>query len=541
MESGRLEEGRDAYRRNEWSKAYAVLSALDEVGELGPADLELLSDVKFMLGDVVGMIETLERAHHGYVERGEVLPAGRTAGWLGANYGIAGKAALASGWLERAQRLFDQVEEDCVERGYLLLPSAIRKIGEGDLNSAVALAADAARIGTRFGDADLVALAGHLQGRALIHQGSTQEAIRVFDEIMISVTAGRLAPRITGVVYCGVVECCFLIHDIGRAAEWTGALSGWVDSQPDLVAFTDQCLAHRSEILRLGGTWDQAIKEAKLAHVHDARGLGAAVAAYQLAEIHRLRGELDLAEEAYREAGLRGQEPQPGLALLRASQGNLDAAVASITRAVAESSSPAERAMLRAAQIEVLTQQGDLLGAEAAVEELSAIAEQTGIDMHLAWAAAGRATVALARSEPDAALPELRDAMRRWQDLNVPYEVGRSRSSLGVALGAIGDGEAADIEFQAAREIFVELGAEPDVRRIDDLRRGARPDKPHGLTPRELEVLRLLTSGASNRSIATDLVLSERTIDRHVSNIFTKIGVSSRSAATAFAIRNQLG
>ncbi len=540
MEAGLVEEGREAYRRSEWSKAHAVLGVLDGRGELGPADLELLSTTRFMLGDVPGMLESLERAHHAYLDAGETLPAARTAGWLGANYGVAGKTALASGWMERAQRLFDEVEEDCVERGYLLLPTAIRNLAEGRLGEAVAAAAAASSIGSRFGDADLVALSGHLQGRALIYEGSTQEAVRVFDEVMISVTAGRLAPRITGIVYCGVVECCFLIHEIGRAAEWTGALSDWVDRQPDLVAFTDQCLAHRSEILRLGGTWDQAIREAKLAHEHDAQGLGAAVAAYQLAEIHRLRGELDLAEAAYREAGLRGQEPQPGLALLRASQGNIDNAVVSITRAVTESSSPAEKAMLLAAQIEILVLRGDPDAAGIAVEELSAIAEQTGIDMHQAWAASGRAAVALARSDPGSALPRFRDAVRRWQELSVPYEVGRSRFGLALALDAIGDGDAADIEFQAAREIFLELGAVPDVRKVEAHRRTESPVRPHGLTGREVEVLRLVATGASNRAIAENLVLSERTVDRHVSNIFAKLGVTSRTAATAFAIRNDL-
>jgi ATP/maltotriose-dependent transcriptional regulator MalT len=540
MQAGRLEDGREAYRRSEWAKAHDLFRSLDEQGELGPADLELLSTTRFMLGDVPGMLEALERAHHAYSEGGETLPAARTAGWLGANYGIAGKAALASGWIERAQRLFDEVEGDCVERGYLLLPTAIRKMAEGDLSEAVAMAADAGTIGARFGDADLVALSGHLQGRALIYQGSTREAIRVFDEVMISVITGRLGPRITGLVYCGVVECCFLIHEIGRAAEWTGALSEWVAHQPDLIAFTDQCLAHRSEILRLGGTWDQAISEAKLAHEHDARGLGAAVAAYQMAEIHRLRGELDLAEAAYRESGLKGQEPQPGLALLRASQGKLDTAVASIERAVAEAGSPAEKAMLLAAQVEILIQHGDRDGALVAAEELSAIAEQTEIDMHLAWAASGRASVALARSDPASALPGWREAVRRWQELDVPYEVGRSRFGLAMTLDGVGDDEAADIECQAAREIFLALGATPDVRKVDTVRRSPSPVRPHGLTGREIEVLRLVATGASNRAIAEDLVLSERTVDRHVSNIFTKLGVSSRAAATALAIRNDL-
>lgn len=540
MESGLVEEGRDAYRRSEWSKAHAVLGALDEQGGLGPADLELLSDTKFMRGDIPGMLETLERAHHAYVEADEVLPAARTAGWLGANYASRGKVAQANGWLERAQRLLDQVEGECVERGYMLLPLMFRHLDSGELTRVVEMALEADGIARQFRDADLVALSGHIHGRTLMRQGSTEEANKILDEVMISAIGGRLSPRVTGIVYCGVVDCCFQAHEIKRAAEWTSALTEWVDAQPDLVAFTDQCLAHRSEILFLQGTWNDALAEAKRAHEHKARGQVAAQAAYQQAEIHRLRGEIDLAEQAYREVGLKGVDPQPGLALLRAAQGNLDAATASMARAVAECTDLTVKVMLLAAQIEVMVETGDLLGAGAAADEMAGLVEQTRIEMHLAWAASGRGMVELARSNHESALPELREAMRRWEDLGVPYELARARFGMARALAALGDDEAADIELEAARSVFTELGALPDVRRIDDLRRGDRPDKPHGLTQRELEVLRLLTSGASNRSIATDLVLSERTIDRHVSNIFVKLGVSSRSAATALAIRNQL-
>ena len=469
-----------------------------------------------------------------------MLPAARSAGWLGGNYASRGKAAQANGWLERAQRLLEQVEGDCVERGYLLLPTMFRCLDSGELTRVVEMALEADAIGRRFRDADLVALTGHIHGRTLMQQGLTEEANKVLDEVMISAIGGRLSPRVTGIVYCGVVDCCFQANEIRRAAEWTSALTEWVDSQPDLVAFTDQCLAHRSEILFLQGTWNDALAEAKLAHEHKARGQVAAQAAYQQAEIYRLRGEIDLAEQAYREVGLKGIDPQPGLALLRAAQGNFDAASASIARAVAECTDLTVKVLLLAAQIEVMVESGDLLGAGAAVDEMAGIVEQTRIEMHLAWAASGRGMVELARSNHESALPELREAMQRWEDLGVPYELARARFGMARALAALGDDEAADIELEAARSVFSELGAVPDVRRIDDLRRGNRPDKPHGLTQRELEVLRLLTSGASNRSIASDLVLSERTIDRHVSNIFTKLGVSSRSGATAFAIRNQL-
>ena len=540
MEPRSVEEGRAAYRSSEWSLALAILEPFEGQGELAASDLELLATTRFMIGDIRGMLDTLERAHDAYRDSGDVLPAVRTAGWLGANYAAAGKLAQANGWIERAERLADQVEGDCVERGYLLLPTMLKYLETADLALVVPMAEEARAVGVRFGDADLVALAGHLQGRALMQQGMTREAIRVLDETMIAVTAGRLTPRVTGLVYCGVVECCFEIHEITRAAEWTNALSAWVDAQPDLVAFTDQCLAHRSEILRLQGAWDEAMEEARLANGPRARPSVSAQASYQEAEIHRLRGQIDLAELAYKEVGLKGVDPQPGLALVRAAQGNLEAARSSLTRALAEIRDPAEKTVLLAAHVEVLLADGDQIGARAAAEKLSGIAERTQTGMHLAWAATGRGQVALAQSTYEEALQEMRDAARRWAELNVPYELARARCGAAEALAGLGDSEAADVELEAAEAIMSGLGATPDLERIEALRGRGATVRRHGLTGREMEILRWVTTGASNRVIAEQLVLSERTVDRHVSNIYTKLGVSSRAAATALAIKSQL-
>ncbi len=540
MDPGLVSEAREAYRGGEWSRALALFEEVDARDGLSPSDLELLADARFMRGDVLGMIDGLERAHQGYLDAGDTLDAGRTAGWLAANFGVAGKWAQANGWLERAHRVMEGVDDDCVERGYLLLHPMIQDLDKGEEAAVLPLAERATDLGTRFGSPDLVALAGHLWGRSLIAQGRIGEAIGVLDETMISVTTGRVSPRVTGIVYCGVVECCFLANEIERATEWTEALSGWVDSQPDLVAFTELCLAHRSEILRLHGSWDDALAEARRACEQDVRGVVAGLASYQEAEIHRLRGEYDLAEESYRTVGLQGKDPQPGLALLRLAQGSIDAATASIARAVAETDDQASRARLLAAQIEVAIQGGDLIGAEAAAAELSAIAEETRVEMHLAWAASGRGRVELAARRHQQALSHLRESARRWQELNVPYETARSRLDLANALSALDDTEAADMEMEAARAVFAGLGAAPDMRRVDELRAGTAPARPNGLTGREVEVLRLVSTGASNRAIAEALVLSERTIDRHVSNIYAKIGVSSRAAATAYALRHRL-
>jgi DNA-binding NarL/FixJ family response regulator len=134
----------------------------------------------------------------------------------------------------------------------------------------------------------------------------------------------------------------------------------------------------------------------------------------------------------------------------------------------------------------------------------------------------------------------LRHAQQVWQELEVPYQVARVRVLLGLACRALGDEDTAALELEAARGDFANLGAAPDLTRVDSLIRRASPIYAHGLTPRELEVLRLIAAGKTNKAIATELVLSERTVERHVSNIFTKLGLSSRAAATSYAYEHRL-
>jgi ATP/maltotriose-dependent transcriptional regulator MalT len=364
----------------------------------------------------------------------------------------------------------------------------------------------------------------------------------ILDEAMLAVSAGELSPIMTGLIYCSVIEACQQVYALSRAREWTSALFRWCQQQPEMVAFTGTCLVRRAEILQLRGAWPDAMTEAHraCARSQEANKEPPGAAFYQLAEVHRLRGEFAAAEEAYRDASRLGCEPQPGLALLRAAEGRTDAAYASIRRVVNSASDPLQRTRLLPAYIEIMLAAGDVQEASSACRELEEIAENIDTDALRAMAANGRGAVALAQGDAQGALGPLRRAFDAWQQVEVPYAAARVRVLVALACRSLGDEETAALEFSLARSIFQQLGAAPDLARLDTLERHEPSVNRQSLTPREFQVLRLITAGKTNKAIATELSLSERTIDRHVSNILTKLDVPSRAAATAYAYNQKL-
>ncbi len=339
-----------------------------------------------------------------------------------------------------------------------------------------------------------------------------------------------------------VIGACQELHELRRACEWTAALADWCEAQPDFTgAYRGLCRVHRVAILQLGGGWPSAIREARLACEQMTRGYGEVVAGgafYQLGELHRLRGEFADAEQAYRDAVRYGWDTQPGMAMLRLAQGRQDAAAAAIGRALAEPTDPLRRARLLPAAVEILLATGDLAGAARAADELAAIAEEYDTTALHAMSAHAAGAARLAEGAAARALSPLRRACRLWRDLDVPYEAARERVLIALACRALGDEDSAAMELDAARQVFDQLGAAPDAARAGGLRRG--PAGPGGLSPRELEVVRLLAAGSTNHAIAAQLFLSEKTVARHVSNIFGKLGVGSRTAAAAYAFEHGL-
>lgn len=539
QEEHTLDGGRASFGRHAWGDAYAQLSAADKQAPLEFDDLERLAMAAYLVGRDEESTDVWARAHRACVRLGDPVGAARCALRLGTGLLLMGEMAQGGGWLARAQRIIEEGDLDCVERGWLLVPAAIQCFDD-DPTTAHTTFGQAAEIGAHFGDPDLVAMARNGQGWALIRLGQSAAGVTLLDEAMVAVTAGEVSPFVAGGVYCAAIEACQEIFDLRRAREWTAALTRWCESQPDLVPYRGQCLAYRVEIMRLHGDWPDAMEEAQRARERLTGHPAVGMVLYQQGELHRLRGDFAEAEEAYRQANQWGHSPQPGLAELRLAQGDVAAAAAAIRRVVDETQNRVARSRVLAAYVDIGLAVDDVGAARAAADELSHIAAD--LDAPLLQAAAAKATgaVLLAEGDARAACYTLRRTWTAWRELDAPYEAARVRVLVGLACRALGDEDTAGMELDAARVVFEQLGAAPDLARVDSLVRRAPSGEPHGLTPRELQVLRLVTAGRTNKAIAAELVLSERTVDRHVSNIFTKLGVSSRAAATAYAYEHRL-
>jgi tetratricopeptide (TPR) repeat protein len=468
-----LERGRDAYRRRAWGEAHARLSAADRETPLEPEDLERLAVACSMLGRDTESAGVMARAYQGFIDRDAPARAARVAFWLVLDLMERGDAAQASGWIGRVRRLLGRMPDDCVEQGFVLLPEAMAALAEGDVKTALSVLERVAAIGERFGDADLGALTRHAQGRILLRAGRVKEGLALLDEAMVAITTDDVTPLVVGGVYCSVVSGCQEVFDWRRAQEWTAAMSRWCAPQPDLVLFRGQCLLRRSEVLQLRGDWDGALEEARraLARLLDPPGqIGLGSAYVQLAELHRLRGELSEAEEAYRLASQHGKRIQPGLALLRVAQGDPSAALASLRLALDESPQQRFRPTLLAAYVEAALAAGDPPAARAAAEELAALAAEFAVPYLRALSDRAMGAVRLAEGDARAALGELRRSEAVWQELEAPYEAARTRVLVGRACGELGDVAEAEMSLAGAAAVFERLSAAPDRTQVEELR-----------------------------------------------------------------------
>ncbi|MGH3473859.1 MAG: LuxR C-terminal-related transcriptional regulator [Aeromicrobium sp.] len=538
----KLELGRRLFAEASWREAHDALTAADTTSPLAPDDLELLGRSAYMLGQDEVYVDALERAFHGHLERSSTAQAVTCAFWIGHSWLFRGQSATAFGWFARAERLLEG-ETSGVANGYVLQGRLLENMVSGDVEGAWGAATEMTEIGQRFDDRDLVAIGLMEQGHGLVRMGRTDEGVRLIDESMIFVMSGELSPIVAGIVYCNTIAFCRSIYELSRLREWTAALTRWCDGQPDMIAHQGVCLVHRAEIMTMSGEWDEALEELRRCGEQFTAGalnqMARGDAAYREGEVHRLRGEFEPAEEAYGRSSRLGRDPQPGLALMRLAQGKPDAAAASIRRAVSETPRGLPRVALLPAFVEIMLATDDLDAAAGAARELAQTADQQGSDAIAAMAGQASGAVALAEGDAQAALLALRRSSQVWQELGAVFAAARVRILVGLACRMLSDEDAALLEFRGARETFAALGARPELVALDAVERLDGGDT-HGLSAREREVLRLVATGKSNREIAAVLVLSQHTVARHLQNIYTKLGVSSRTAAGAFAHEHHL-
>jgi DNA-binding CsgD family transcriptional regulator/tetratricopeptide (TPR) repeat protein len=537
-----LGQGRDAFGRQSWGDAHRQLSSADHEKPLHLDDLENLAIASYLAGKDTDSEETWTRAHQESLTLGDWCRAARCAFWLGITLMNRSERVKGGGWLARAQRVLDDSQHDCTEQGWLLIPAGVRLYHQGDFEGSRAASARAREVGASFGDTDLVPMARQCEGRALMRMGETAHGLALLDEAMVAVTSGEVSPIPAGIIYCSVIEACQEIFDVRRAQEWTSALTAWCASQPDLVPYRGRCLVHRSEIMQLQGAWPDALDEARRAcerlSAPPQPQLGAAF--YQRGELHRLRGEFSEADKAYQEASQRSRSPEPGMALLHLAQGRIDAAVGGVRRALDQAKDRVARSRVLPACVEIMLAADDVQAARSAADELAEIAASSEVPLLRGAAALAHGAVFLAEGNAQASLESLRSACEEWEELEVPYETARARVLIGLAYRTLGDEDGAKMELDAAHRAFRQLGARPDLARLDALSGKGAPRAVGGLTPREVEVLVLVARGKSNKEVAADLVISDRTVARHMSNIFTKLGVSTRTAASAFAFEHEL-
>jgi DNA-binding CsgD family transcriptional regulator len=542
MAIGVLEQARASFVQRSWGDAYAQFATADAVTPLGLDDLEKFALTAYLNGHDEESTRAWTRAHHEAIDRHDPQRAARNAFLIGSGLMFRGETAPGLGWFARGGRVLEGCGE-CAEQAWPRTWKAFAQMWGGDAEGARSVFAESVIVGKRFNDADLLTMSHLGQGMCLVMQGQGPAGIAVLDEVMVAVTSGEVSPMHAGIAYCTVIAGCSELFDLRRAREWTAALTRWCDSQPDLVPYRGNCLVHRCELMQLEGAWTDAMEAARQACDQlsvPVRWDTLGSAYYQLGELLRLRGEFAEAEASYRKASESGHQPEPGMPLLRLAQGRTDVAAAALRRALDESQEPPARARLLPAYVEIMIASRDVVSARAAADELSQIAEFLDAAYLRAVATSAVGAVQFAEGDPRSALPKLRRAGSAWRVLDAPYEVARIQVLIGLACSALGDSETSVMELDGARKIFEQLGAKPDVERLNVFLKRTYGQTPAGLTAREVEVLRLVASGKTNRAIARELGLSEKTVARHVHNSLTKIGVPSRTAATAYVYEHGL-
>ncbi len=524
-----LTAGRAAYARGDWQVAYQQLEEARTRSELLPGDLGLLGSAAWWVGRVRQSLEICEEVHHRLLDGGDPVGAASKALDVGLVWFIRGDLVVASGWVNRARRILQDLPEG-LEHGYLVYLEAALTLDVRDLVPAREAAVRLQELGRRLHSPALTSFSLVLSGLADVRSGRTAAGFAQLDEAMLPVLAGHLPPEWAGEIYCIVIHACYDVNDLHRMRAWTHATEQWCEQFSGDVVYSGICRIHRLQLSSVAGDWaaaEHAIERSGTELVGRNNWV-AGEAFYQLGELRRLRGDLPGARAAYTRARDLGTEPQPGESLLRHATGEHDAAWSGVSAALAGRDRLAAARLLQAAVDIALTrglrEDADRLCRQ--LEDTAVIYDTAGLR---AWAGQARAAVLIAQSRYAEAMPLLQAAGREYRAMHARYEIARIHELLAQAHRGMDQPAAAASDAATALTIYRDLGALPDVHRLD----GGRP--PGGLTQREAEVLALVAAGASNKTAAEALFISQKTVGRHLANIFAKIGTSSRTAAAAWA------
>lgn len=524
----------------DWTGRYERLVARESA--LTPQELDELGQAAWFIGDDDVTLRAWERAQLRYLDDGDLSSAVRCVFWLGFILGDRGDEVRARAWMGRVTELCATPAATPATEAIGALCRALSAYARGDVEASVSLSRTAVERADAAADTDMLALATMSMGRALLHAGRVDEAMAALDRVMLLIADGRVSDRAAGPAFCAVIASLLGRADIERARVWTRELGAWCDAQHGLALFRGECTLHRATVLQLGGEWAAATRAADQVCATDKRVATLCNAWYRAADLHRVAGRVDAARAALRRAAELGAEVQPGLALLHRDTGDLAGAWAGLQAARTTAIEPAQRADVLTAAVRVALDRGRLDDARDAADELSECAAAFDTLYLRALAARAQGELAAAEGRIAEALPLLRASWSAWRRLEAPYEAALTRVAIGATLRAMGDAEGAELEFDAARGVLESLGAIPDLVRLERLAAAVIESAPAaaGLSRREREVLALVARGWSNRRIAEHLFLSERTVARHVGNILAKLGVPSRSAATAYAFEHGL-
>lgn len=535
--------GWSALARGDWDSAWRCFASAVAQHET-PEALEGLSWAAWWRADADALFDARERAYRAYRVVGKNREAARVAAWLGTDFvDFRGEIAVAQGWLRRARSLLSDCDP-CPELGWLYVHEAEKSLVAGDSQRARDLGAQATQLGRRLHIVDLEMMGLATEGLALVLRGDVHEGITRLGEAAAAALAGEFTELWSaGWCCCYMIYGCEQVRDYDRAAQWCRQLEAW--SERLHVEFLNRsCRAHYAGVLIWQGTWDKA--EAELtqsaAHLAELRPPMAVEAMVRLGELRRRQGRLDEAAAIFEEAA---EHP---LAVLGSAELLLDDDEPASARERAEEylrQTSSQAATPRAAGLELLVRAaaalGDLDGAAAALAELSTVAERIPTDAVRASVAYARGTVASAQGDRARARVAFEDAIRHYLRAGAPFEEARARLALARELGELGRPTDALRHARTAAQSLDRLGAARAAKAAHALVRRFEPVQGRSLlTKRERQVLRLVADGKTNRGIADALVLSEHTVNRHITNILAKLGAASRSAAVAEALRRDL-